>query len=315
MPHEKIIVATRGSDLALQQARIVIRELSSALPQLEFEILVVRTKGDRLLELPLLAFSGKGVFVKEIEECLLKGQAQLAVHSMKDLPVDLPPGLCLASAPPREDCRDALISRDSLTLKDLPPGAVVGTGSPRRKAQLLAVRPDLRFENIRGNLDTRIAKLRGTKASPVAYDAIVVAAAGCLRAGFQDEIAEYLPPEIVLPAAGQGTIAIECRADDLDAIQIAESLNDPLTFSAARAERALVEYLGGGCRTPIAALATPEGNNLRLRSAVFSPDGKHAFRAEFTGSMTDTESIARAAARELFRIGAGEVIREDKPSK
>jgi len=313
MLHEKIIVATRGSDLALKQTQTVIGLLSGAVPRLDFQILIVKTKADKFLEAPLSALPGKGVFVKEIEDSLLRGEARLAVHSLKDLPTGLAPGLCLASTPAREDYRDALISRGSLTLNALPPGAVVGTGSPRRKAQLLTVRPDLRIENIRGNLDTRIAKLRGTKASPVAYDAIIVAAAGCLRAGFQGEIAEYLPPETLLPAAGQGTIAIECRADDLDAIRIVESVKDPPTFAAARAERALVEYLGGRCRTPIAALATAEGDNLRLRSAVFSPDGKRAFRAESTGPMTDPESVARSAARELFRMGAGEVFQGDKP--
>lgn len=299
----------------MQQARIVIGQVSFAFPRLDFEILVVRTKGDRLVELPLLAFSGKGVFVKEIEECLLKGQAQLAVHSMKDLPVDLPPGLCLASAPPREDYRDALISRDSLTLKDLPPGGVVGTGSPRRKAQLLAVRPDLRVENIRGNLDTRIAKLRGTKASPIAYDAIVVAAAGCLRTGYGHEIAEYLPPDVLLPAPGQGALAIECRADDPEAIRIAEAINDRETFAAAQAERALVKHLGGGCRTPIAALATPEDENLRLRAGVFSSDGKRAFRAESRGPATDPESLAKAVTNELSRLGAGGLIRDSERQK
>lgn len=309
---EKILVATRGSALALQQARIVASSLSAAFPQLDFLSSVIKTRGDKLVEKPLFAIGGKGVFVKEIEESLLRGKSRLAVHSMKDLPIDLPCGLCLASTPGREDFRDVLISRDMVTLQALRHSAIIGTGSPRRKAQLLAFRPDLRIEHIRGNLDTRVAKLRGTKPSGVAYDAIVVAAAGCLRAGYAGEIAEYLPPELMLPAAGQGAIAIECREDDREAVHIARAINDPTTFAAVQAERALVKFLGGGCEMPIAALATAEGDRLRLRGAVLSPDGKRAFRAESVGLAAEPESLAKIVGEELFRLGASELIREGK---
>lgn len=313
MSSNTIVVATRGSALALKQTEMVVSLLSARFPAIEFSIAVVKTKGDTLLEAPLAAMPGKGVFVKEIEDRLLRGQARMAVHSVKDLPVDIAGGLCLASVPERADCRDVLISRKKLALKELRPGAIIGTGSPRRKAQLLALRRELRVENIRGNLDTRIAKLRGTRACRVRYDAIVVAAAGCLRAGYEHEISEYLPSELILPAAGQGALAIECREDDLEAIEIARSVSDATTFAAVQAERALVGYLGGGCHTPIAALATLEGDNLRLRGVVLSPDGKRIARAHSSASMSRPKSLARDVAQRLLSLGAKDIIRESEP--
>ncbi len=312
MACKRIVIATRGSALALKQTEIVANLLSSRFPAVEFPIAVVKTKGDILLEAPLATMPGKGVFVKEIEDRLLRGQARMAVHSMKDFPTDIPPGLCLACVPERDDYRDVLISRDDRRLKDLPPGAVIGTGSPRRKAQLLSFRPDFRVENIRGNLDTRIGKLRGTRPSAVRYDAIVVAAAGCLRARQEREISEYLPPELFLPAAGQGALAIECREDDAEAVEIAASISDPLSFAAVQAERELVRYLGGGCHTPIATLAVSEGQNLRLRGAVLSPDGKRVVLAQSSLSISEAESLVQNVAEELFSRGARDIIRESE---
>ncbi len=313
MPPNTIIIATRGSALALKQAEIVVNLLSARFPAIEFSIAVVKTKGDILLEAPLAAMPGRGVFVKEIEDRLLRGQARMAVHSVKDLPVEVPRGLCLACVPDRADCRDVLISRDKLALKELPPGAIVGTGSPRRRAQILSFRPDLRVEDIRGNLDTRVAKLHGTTPSPVRYEAIMVAAAGCRRAGYEHEISEYLPSELILPTAGQGALAIECREDDLEAIEIARSVSDAASFAAVQAERALVGYLGGGCHIPIAALATPEGDNLWLRAAVLSPDGKRIARAHLSGSMSRPRALAKDVAERLLSLGAKDIIRESEP--
>jgi len=257
----------------------------------------------------LRTIPGKGVFVKEVEERLLRGQASVAVHSMKDLPIEIPSGLCLAAVPERDDPRDVLISRDGLPLKRLRSGAVIGTSSPRRKAQLLACRPELRVESIRGNLDTRIAKLRGTRLSAVRYDAIVVAAAGCQRAGYENEITEYLSAEMVLPAPGQGAIAVECREDDREAIEMARSINDPASFVAVEAERALLKYLGGGCHTPIAALAAVEGGNLWLRGAILSPDGSRIVRAESYGPPNQPDSLATEVAQRLLLNGARELLR------
>lgn len=312
MTPAKILLATRGSALALKQTRLVADLLSEKFRDVEFSHVIIKTKGDVLLDAPLSAMPGKGVFVKEIEDSLLRGEPRMAVHSMKDLPTDLPPGLFVASVPKRADPRDALISRDGMSLKDLPPSSVIGTSSPRRKAQLLAIRPDLRIENIRGNLDTRIAKLRGERPSPVSYDAIVVAAAGCLRMGCAEEISEHFPPELFLPAPGQGALAIECREDDAEAIEIAESINDPLTHAAVQAERALVHYLGGGCHTPIAALATAEGKSLRLRGAVLSPDGKRVVKGESSASVTQPEVLAKDVADQLLSQGAADIIRESE---
>lgn len=304
----KVILATRGSSLALEQARIVARLLEGVSPGDEVLTRVVKTGGDKLADMPLSRMPGKGVFVKEIEDCLMRGEARLAVHSAKDLPVELPAGLCLAATPKREDPRDVLISCDNKTLAGLPGSAVIGTGSPRRKAQLLAFRPDLRIENIRGNLDTRIAKLREKRASPVRYDAIVVAAAGCLRAGFEEEIAQYLPPEVMLPAAGQGALAIECREDDNEAVQMAGRINDPQTFAAVLAERALVRNLGGGCNVPIAAYADSEGEALRLRGAVMSPEGTRVLRAEAREPLSEAQLLADEVAEKLFKLGAESII-------
>lgn len=309
----KIILATRGSALALVQARLVARLLEEVSPKDEVLIQVVKTGGDKLVDMPLARMPGKGVFVKEIEDCLLRGEAHLAVHSAKDLPVDLPEGLCLAATPKREDPRDVLISRDNKTLEELPRSAVIGTGSPRRKAQLLAFRPDLRVENIRGNLDTRIAKLRGETASPVRYDAIVVAAAGCIRAGFEEEIVQFLPPEVMLPAAGQGALAIECRDGDNEAIQMASKINDAPTFAAVFAERALLRNLGGGCNVPIGSYADCEGERLRLRGAVMSPDGTRVLRAESRARVSEAQMLADGVAEKLFKLGAESIIRQATP--
>jgi hydroxymethylbilane synthase len=305
---EEIVIATRGSALALSQARIVEHLLSTAFPELTFSISIVKTKGDKILDTPLPAIPGKGVFVKEIEDCLLEGRARLAVHSMKDLPVDLPRGLHLAATPKRDDFRDVLVSRDGLALETLPESSVVGTSSPRRRAQLLAVRPDLRLEDIRGNLDTRLAKLHGRRPSLVRYDAIIVAAAGCHRLALSQEISQYLPPEVCLPAAGQGAIAIECREGDPAATRIAQAINDPPTFASVGAERAVVRDLGGGCHTPIAALAIPDGEDLALLAAVLSPDGGRILRAEAVGKVENPESLARTVAARLMDLGAEELL-------
>jgi len=265
-----IKVATRGSTLALAQTTLVIERLRKHFPQKTFEALVIRTSGDALAEKGKMA-PGKGIFVKEIEEALLRGDAALAVHSLKDLPTEMVPDLAIAAIPEREDARDALISKNSARLSDLPAGAVVGTGSVRRAAQLLAARPDLCVEPIRGNLDTRIAKLTGARESDVAYNAIVVAVAGCRRLGLADAITEILPVEIMLPAVGQGALAVETRDDDPEAHALAAALDDEPTHQATTAERACLHALGGGCRVPIAAYAEIAGSTLTLQAHPNAP--------------------------------------------
>lgn len=301
-------VATRGSKLALAQTAWVIERLRERSPGQRFETRVIKTSGDDAGQggPP----PGKGIFVKEIEEALLRGEAALAVHSLKDLPTELPPGLAIAAVPKREDPRDALISKTGARLGELPTGAVVGTGSGRRAAQLLAARPDLRVEPIRGNLDTRIAKLMGTRESPVAYDAIIVAAAGCRRLGLAGAITQLLPPGLMLPAAGQGALAVETRLDDSDTTAIAAVLDDDATRQATTAERACLHGLGGGCRVPIAAHARIAEETLLLRARVCSPDGREIVESEASGPPAEAEALGASLANELLQRGAATLITE-----
>ncbi len=302
-------VATRGSKLALAQTAWVIERLRERFPAKEFETRVIRTSGDDARQERGVP-PGKGIFVKEIEDALLRGEAALAVHSLKDMPTELPPGLAIAAVAAREDARDALISKTGARLGELPAGAVVGTGSARRAAQLLAGRPDLRVEPIRGNLDTRIAKLRGTRESPVAYDAIVVAAAGCRRLGLAGTITQLLPPGLMLPAAGQGALAVETRHDDDETTAIVAALDDDATRQATTAERACLHGLGGGCRVPIAAYGRMADGALLLRARVCSPDGREIVESQASGPPAEAQALGTALARDLLERGAGPLIEE-----
>lgn len=303
-------IATRGSKLALAQAEWVLGRLRKAFPAKAFELRVVKTAGDAAAKTDTLP-PGKGIFVKEIEEALLGGEADLAVHSLKDMPTEQPAGLVIAAVPEREDARDALILKAGKDLGDLPAGAVLGTGSSRRAAQILAARPDLRIEPIRGNLDTRLAKLRGERPAAVAYDGIVVAVAGCRRLGLEGSITAVLEPEVVLPAPGQGALAIETRRDDTAAIELAAVLNDEVTATATTAERACLSALGGGCRTPIAAYAEMRGATLRLRARVASPDGTRTIDAEQAGPPSDPDALGKAVAAMIFEQGADALLQPD----
>jgi hydroxymethylbilane synthase len=308
---ERIIrVVTRGSKLAVAQTALVLERLRALFPARQFEPLVVKTAGDAASDERAVA-AGKGIFVKELEEALLRGEAALAVHSLKDLPVELPKGLVIAAVPEREDARDALISKNGARLAELPPGAVVGTGSGRRAAQLLTARPDLRIEPIRGNLDTRIAKLMGRRESAVAYDAIVVAAAGCLRLGLDEAITELLPVDLVLPAPGQGALAIETREDDTETRAVAAAIEDEAARCAVEAERACLRALGGGCRVPIAAYAEAAGGSIVLRARVCSLDGRGVVGGQRTGPAAEALSVGTTLANELLGRGAGRLVGPD----
>ena len=290
-----LIIASRGSQLALWQAHWVQRELANLGYPSRIEI--VKTTGDKITDVPLAQVGGKGLFTKEIEEALLEGRADLAVHSLKDLPTELPAGLVLAATPAREDPRDALVGR---RLADLPAGAKLGTSSLRRAAQLRKVRPDLRIEPVRGNLDTRLRKLDEGQ-----YDAIVLAAAGLKRLGWEDRIAEILSPEIVCPAVGQGALAIETGATGLSACR---QLNHPPTQWAVTAERALLAALGGGCQVPIGAYATVNGESLSLQAVVVSPDGVQLVRDRSEGPAADAQRIGRELGEALLAAGADSIL-------
>lgn len=267
------------------------------------------TKGDVILDVTLSKVGGKGLFVKEIEQSLLDRRIDLAVHSMKDVPSELQDGLVIGAVPKRVDPRDVLISRDGRTLDELPEGALVGTSSLRRAAQLRAYRPDLRIESIRGNIDTRLRKLQEGN-----FDAIVLAAAGLERVNWQGTVSQYLPVEISLPAVGQGALAIECRADDDELLELLAGLDDPETRLTVEAERAFLRRLQGGCQVPLGAYAVlagtaPDGGaEIRLTGFVGSPDGRRLYKHSQTGS--DPEALGRAVAERLLSEGAAAVLAE-----
>ncbi len=288
------VIASRGSQLALWQARWVAAQLDAAGHKCRIEI--IKTTGDKITDVPLAKVGTKGLFTKEIEEALLDGRAQLAVHSLKDLPTELPDGLVLAAVPEREDPRDAVIGK---TLAELPLGAKVGTSSLRRSAQLRRLRPDLMVESIRGNLDTRLRKLDEGQ-----YDAILLAAAGMKRLGWGARIAEILSPDLMCPAVGQGALAIETRAG----FKLPAVLDHADTHTAILAERGLLGALGGGCQVPIGAHATIASGRIHLLALVAAPDGSEIIRANDEGPASDAAEIGRRLAAELLSRGARKIL-------
>lgn len=309
----KIIVGTRQSALALTQTGQTVellRSLAEAAGRpYTFELKPIVTRGDRILDVTLSKVGGKGLFVKEIEQALLDGEIDLAVHSMKDMPFALPDGLVLGAIPKREDPRDCLIGRNVRSADELPLGARVGTSSLRRGAQLMAARPDLRIESIRGNIDTRLRKLEDE-----GFDAILLAAAGLHRMGWKERITSYLPTETCLPAVGQGALAIECRGDDDEVLSLLSLLHDPETARAVAAERTLLGLLNGGCQVPIGAYAetvTVDGSEsewIVLTGMVASPDGTRLLKEKASG--TDPEALGRKVAEALLSRGADAILAE-----
>jgi hydroxymethylbilane synthase len=299
-----IRLATRGSALALVQARLAADTLTRLHPGEEFVLTPLETRGDRSAALPLTDAQQEGIFVKELEQALLDGRADLAVHSAKDLPTAIPPPLVLAAFLPRADARDVLVSRAGATLSALPSGATVGTGSPRRTAQLRALRPDLEVVPIRGNVDTRIRKVRDG-----VVDAAILAAAGLQRLGREADVAEWLSFEVMLPAPGQGALALQA-IEGSHACRLATASDDAPTRRAVEVERSLLRRLGGGCLTPVAAYASLEGGRLHLRGAVLSASGRDACRAEATAA--DAEAALVTVLERLRELGADRLLREDR---
>jgi hydroxymethylbilane synthase len=300
----RLTIATRKSLLALWQANWVKDRLLELHPGLRVELLRVVTKGDKILDVPLAKVGGKGLFVKEIEDALSDGRADIAVHSMKDVPTELPDGLHVPVICEREDPRDAWFSREGMRFSEIPPGARVGTSSLRRQAQLRAVRPDLAFENLRGNVNTRLKKLAGGQ-----YDAIVLAAAGVKRLGAAEQVTEYLDTGVTLPAIGQGAVGIECRAEDAETNGLIAPLCHEPTWLAVSAERALLARLEGGCQVPIACFGELRGPTLRLRGLVGSLDGSKLIRGEREGPSSQACALGVALAEELLGRGAREILR------
>jgi len=298
----RLRLGTRGSPLALWQARWVAAGLEASAPDIDVEIVPVRTTGDRVVLRPLAAIGGKGLFTKELDQALLAGEIALAVHSLKDLPFRLPDGIRLAAVMPRGDPRDALVA-NGRSLSGLPSGARIGTGSLRRRAQLLHLFPQLQVCDLRGNVDTRLRKLDDGE-----FDAIVLSAAGLIRLGHAGRVSEYLPAETVVPAVGQGAVVAVCREDDRATSTALERLEDPATRAAVTAERALLEILEGDCRVPIGGYGVVDNDRLCLHGLVASPDGRTIVSDQTTGPGADPASLGRRLGRRLLDRGARAIL-------
>lgn len=296
-----IVVGTRKSLLAVTQTNWVIEQLKKVDPTLEVSKEKIVTKGDQILHVTLSKVGGKGLFVKEIEQALLDKRIDLAIHSMKDMPAELPEGLIIGAIPVREDPQDCLISREGLTLEELPEGAVVGTSSLRRQAQILAARPDLVVKPIRGNLDTRLKKLENGD-----FAAIVLALAGLKRLGWGQKVTEVLPVTTMLPAVGQGALAVQCRADDKEVRQLLCQINDETTAKAVQAERAFLNSFQGGCHMPLAAYAKWEDGQIQLSGLVADPNGSQVIQATLSG--TDPWELGATLAAKLIEQGADQLL-------
>lgn len=305
MSREVIRIATRSSPLALWQAEYVQQRLEALNDRLRVELVGIKTQGDKILDTPLAKIGGKGLFIKELEQAMEDGRADIAVHSMKDVPMELPEGFALPVICERDDPRDAFVSNRFDHLSELPEGAHVGTSSLRRQAQLMAARPDLRISSLRGNVQTRLGKLdRGD------FDAILLAAAGLRRLEMHDRIRYAMPPEELLPAVGQGAVGIECREDDGELKGLLAPLNDTDTWDRVIAERAMNRRLEGGCQVPIAGYAELEGDNLWLRALVASEDGGEVLRAEGRAPRSEGAQLGRRLGQELLDKGADRILRE-----
>ncbi|WP_410677837.1 hydroxymethylbilane synthase [Avibacterium paragallinarum] len=297
-------IATRRSPLALWQANYIKDRLTQLYPHLQVELIPMVTKGDVILDTPLAKIGGKGLFVKELENALLTGEADIAVHSMKDVPMTFPAGLGLSVICKREDPRDAFVSNTYHTLAELPAGAVVGTSSLRRQCQLKALRPDLKIQSLRGNVGTRLSKLDNGD-----YDAIILAAAGLIRLEMADRIASFIDTETSLPAAGQGAVGIECRLDDVAVQQLLAPLADPETTACVLAERAMNHHLQGGCQVPIGGYAVVRGDQLYLKALVGKVDGSQIIRAEAQSAVQNSHQLGVQVAERLLQQGADDILR------
>lgn len=305
MKKDTIIIGTRSSKLALWQADYVMDCLQKKYPELHVEKKLMTTKGDKILDAPLAKIGGKGLFTKELEQDMLAGGIDIAVHSLKDMPTEVPDGLIITAITKRYDPGDAFVSNKVKSLAELPQGAVVGTSSLRRKAQLLHARPDLEIRDLRGNVNTRLRKLDAGE-----YDAAVLAVAGLKRLGFGDHITEVLPKSMILPAVGQGALAIEAREDDAETRELVAFLNDEATVACAKAERAFLARVEGGCQVPVGVYATPEDGGLHVEAVIASLDGKRLYRDHVSGQVKDAETIGTQLADKLLDMGGIDIMHE-----
>ena len=303
--NQRLIIGTRSSKLALWQAEYVKSEIEKNFDWLKVELLQMTTKGDKILDAPLAKIGGKGLFTKELEQAMLDKEIDIAVHSLKDMPTEIPSGLCITAITKRLDAGDALVSPKYKTLDALPKGARVGTSSLRRRAQILAVRPDLELIDLRGNVNTRLKKLDDGE-----YDAIILAVAGLKRLGFGDRITEVLPKSMCLPAVGQGALAIEAREDDKEIRDMLAFLQDDETTRCAAAERAFLETVEGGCQVPVGVYAVPSDGGVEVEAVIASLDGKRRFRDKVKGEWNDAEALGHQLANRLLDAGGIEILHE-----
>ena len=306
----KLIIGSRGSQLALWQAEWVKERLKELYPEGQFSIKRIKTRGDKILDVALAKIEGKGFFTKEIEESLLRGEIDLAVHSLKDLPTEMPSGLLIGAVTVRSEAHDVLASKDGQDLSQLPGGARVGTSSLRRRAQLLKFRSDLQVVELRGNLNTRLRKLKETD-----LDAIVVAGAGLKRIGEESWITEIIPFSIILPAAGQGALGIEVREGREELKELVAKLEDKKTCMETEAERSFLQRLGGGCQVPVGALGQLRNGNLSLKGIILSLDGRCSVQSELTGKAEDARGLGEKLAEELLARGGKEILRAGEGTK
>jgi hydroxymethylbilane synthase len=296
-------IATRGSALALKQTNGVADRVKSRYPEMDIQIVVIKTKGDIMQDVSLIKIGGKGVFVKEIEDALLRGDADIAVHSMKDVPAELPEGLIIGIIPEREDPRDVLIARDNRKIESLPQGARIGTGSLRRGMQMRNLLPDVRIVPLRGNLDTRIRKIEAED-----LDGVIVAAAGIRRMGWLERVSQFIPAEVMLPAVGQGALGIEMRTGDPSMEEALAFMNHPATWLEVGAERSFLQRLGGGCQLPIAAYGKLRGEELTLRGLVGSLDGRVMITDEVKGKSMEYLMLGRMLAERILSQGGQAIL-------
>lgn len=305
MSKQSLTITTRESPLALRQTQWVQAQLVKLYPNWNIELLGLTTTGDQLLNIPLYEVGGKGLFVKELEQALLDRRADLAVHSLKDMPMELPPGLSLPVICERLEVRDVFVSNHYSSLEALPKGARLGTSSLRRQSQAAALRPDLHFENLRGNVNTRLIRLDQGE-----FDALILAGAGLKRLGLENRITSFIEIDQILPAPGQGALALECRSDDEATQTTIRPLNHPTTKACVTAERAMCTLLGGGCQLPVAAYAEFRKDQLDLRGLVASPDGRTLIRARRRAGILEAVALGEEVAQELLRQGADQILKQ-----
>ena len=302
---DHLVIATRESPLALWQAKYVQSCLKEKFPELDVQLLGLTTKGDKILDVTLSKIGGKGLFVKELEAAMLEGKAQIAVHSLKDMPTILPEGLCLTAVTKRANAGDAFVSNKYASIETLPQGAVLGTSSLRRKAQLLAARPDLKIVDLRGNVDTRLRKLDDGQ-----MDAIILAAAGLTRLGYTDRIREIIPHNFCLPAVGQGALAIECRTNNTEVRAMLNFLNDQPTKQATDAERAFLGLIEGGCQVPIGVHAVTEGDAVSIEAIIASLDGSTVLRDTIRGQAINAAELGKELGNKMLDQGGRAILAE-----